>query len=487
MFRSRSHAAGASAAHRVLAEDWLAWAAVLCVFAVDSLTPTGFGVGVLYVAVVALSTISERIRTMPLGVASSVAVLIGLATPTGGVPTPTDVLNRGLSIGAIWAVVAVAGRLGATTDDLNDSRARMAHMVAEIDEYAIIALDTNGRVAEWNRGAARIKGYRAEDIIGRSFEVFHPVQDRDAGVPARLLAHAREEGTAVSEGWRVRADGSRFWATITITAFHDNSGTVRGFSKITRDLTQKRTTQAALTARTDQLEAANDELEQFVYTAAHDLQAPIRTISGYVHLINEAPDHPFDGRLREYLDRIVDSTARMSQLLNDLLGYARIGWDAEPEAVDLGELIDDVIGDVLRSDRDDVDIEIAALPTVMGHPTYLRLALRNLVDNAVKYAKPDEPLELRIGAEQADGTWVVSVADNGIGFSDRVRDRVFSVFQRLPNTAHIDGSGIGLAHCRKIARMHRGDAWAESAPGEGSTFYLSVADTHTSRPPTTVG
>ena len=467
---------------RILDEDWLAWAAVLAVFAIDSVVPVGVAVGVLYVVAVALGTIPENGRTVPLGVVTSLAVLVSLLSTSDGIPSAAVAFNRALSVGAIWTVVAVAARLRWTTDDLNDSRARIAHMVAEIDEYAIIALDVDGRVAEWNRGATRIKGYRTAEILGRSFEVFYTPEDRSAKVPERLLAMAREDGTATSEGWRVRSDGSRFWASATITAFHDATGTVRGFSKITRDLTDVRTTEAALTARTEQLEAANEELEQFIFTAAHDLQAPIRTISNYVHLISEAADNGLHDDSTHYLTRIVESTAHMSQLLNDLLGYARIEWDTDPQQVDLERVVDEIIDDVLGDDRTGIDIEVDPLPTIAGHPGHLRLAVQHLVDNAVKYSKPDEPLRLRIGAKRQDGVWVLSVADNGIGFSENAKDRVFSVFQRLPNTDHIDGSGIGLAHCRKIARMHRGDAWAESAPGEGSTFYLSVADTPSPRP-----
>ncbi len=461
---------------RLLGQDWLPWAAVMAVFAIDSVVPLGVAIGVLYVVAVAVGMVSSHTRTIPVGIAATLAVIVGLASSASSVLTASVIANRLLSIAAIWVVVAVALRLTATTDDLNESRARIASMIGEIEEYAIIALDTEGRVAEWNRGAARIKGYEAEEIIGQSFQTFYSQEDLAAGLPHQLLTTARDEGMASAEGWRLKKDGSRFWATVTMTAFHDDTGALLGFSKITRDLTERRLTEAALTARTDQLEAANEQLEQFIYIAAHDLQAPIRTISNYVHLIGDEPGTELDPIQRQYLDKVLESTARMGQLLNDLLSYARIGWDADAEAVDLASLVAEVVDDVLGTDRDTVDLEIGPLPTVAGHATYLRLALQNLVDNAVKYAEPERRLELRITAEQTDGTWVVAVADNGIGFSNAVHDRVFSVFQRLPNTEHIAGSGIGLAHCRKIARMHHGEAWAESVFGEGSTFYLSLAD-----------
>lgn len=344
----------------MLGAGWLAWSAVLCVFAVDTLTPVGVTIEVLYPVAVVLSTMSEHDRIVPLGIVTSLAVLIGMVWSSTATPTPTEVINRVLSIGAVWAVVAVAGRL---------------------------------------RTSAR----------------------------------------------------------------------------------------AALTARTDQLEMANEDLEQFIHAAAHDLQAPVRAISSYIHLLGETIGSGLEDHTREYFERVIESSARMSRLLNDLLDYGRIGWDAEPEAVDLKRMIDDVVRDVVGSNGKDVNVDVAPMPTVVGHPTYLRLAFVNLVDNAWKFAKPDEPLELRIRAEHVDGAWIISVADNGIGFPDSVRDRVFSVFQRLPDTAGRDGSGIGLAHCRKIARMHRGHAWAESAPGEGSTFYLSVADPQESLLPATVG
>ncbi len=243
-------------------------------------------------------------------------------------------------------------------------------------------------------------------------------------------------------------------------------------SEIRRDQAIATEARTALAARGRQLETANHELEQFISLAAHDLQAPLRTISSYAVLIPDTLSQ-VTPETQDYLDRVTASTGRMSQLLVDLLAYSRLGWDQRPEPLELGRLAAMVVDDVIGAG--DAEVTIDPSPTVVGHATHLRLLLQNLIDNAVKFAKPDEPLSIKVRYERQAAHHVISVEDNGVGFDNEYSDRVFSVFQRLPGTDHVSGTGIGLAHCQKIARMHNGDAWATSTPGVGSIFSFSLA------------
>jgi len=172
-----------------------------------------------------------------------------------------------------------------TEDELRMSEERYHRMIAEVQDYAIILLDENGNIQNWNVGAEKIKGYKSEEIIGKHFSIFYPKKDQENNLPRKLLQVAREKGKAVHEGWRIRKDGSYFWGTIVITALHGEDNNVIGFSKVTRDLTEKKMAEEQLLAYTHELEIQNRELEQFAYVASHDLQEPLRKIQTFTELI----------------------------------------------------------------------------------------------------------------------------------------------------------------------------------------------------------
>jgi PAS domain S-box-containing protein len=170
-------------------------------------------------------------------------------------------------------------------DRLRISEERYHRMIAEVQDYAIILLNSEGVIENWNIGAEKIKGYTAQEIVGRKFEIFYPAEDRADGLPGKLLSTARETGRAVHEGWRVRKDGSKFWGNIIITALHGKDGEIIGFSKVTRDLTERKIAEDKLAAYAAELEIQNAELEQFAYVASHDLQEPLRKIQTFSELI----------------------------------------------------------------------------------------------------------------------------------------------------------------------------------------------------------
>src|SRR5690606_27249548 len=177
-----------------------------------------------------------------------------------------------------------------TEDRLRMSEERYHKMIAEVQDYAIILLNIDGVIENWNAGAEKIKGYTADEIVGKKFELFYTPADREDGLPGKLLKIAADKGRATHQGWRVRKDGTMFWGTIVITALHNNEGDIIGYSKVTRDLTHQKIAEDKLAAYTAELEKQNRELEQYAYVASHDLQEPLRKIRTFADLIRENID-----------------------------------------------------------------------------------------------------------------------------------------------------------------------------------------------------
>src|SRR6185312_2473777 len=255
-------------------------------------------------------------------------------------------------------------------------------MVEEVEDYAILMLDAEGHILNWNRGAEKIKGYKEQEIIGRHFSCFYPAEDQAAGLPEQLLNRARKEGKAVHEGWRVRKDGTRFWGSIVITALHDKSGQVIGFSKVTRDLTQQKIVAEKLAAYTLELEVQNSELEQFAYVASHDLQEPLRKIRTFAELIKE--NYGNQAIVNKYFAKLDLSAQRMAELIKSLLNYSRLSKSSDkPEdsiLIDLKEVIADVKQDFeLLIEEKKASIICGTLPSVRGNHIQLGQLFSNLV------------------------------------------------------------------------------------------------------------
>jgi PAS domain S-box-containing protein len=348
-------------------------------------------------------------------------------------------------------------------------------MLEEIEDYAILLLDLDGNIQNWNKGAEKIKGYKAEEIIGRNFRLFYTEADREGKRPDQLIEKATKEGKSQDEGWRVRKDGTTFWGSIVITAVHDDANNVIGFSKVTRDLTERKLTEETLRQHVTQLEFQNKELEQFVYIASHDLQEPLRTISSFIEILDKNYKRQLDEEGGMMLKYIMDSSERMRQLIKALLAYSRIGRERNLEKVNCNKILEEVSLDLKASISDtDTIIRADPLPTLYAYPTELKLLFQNLISNAIKFRKEGTTPEISVTAKKVSGFWEFAVADNGIGIPERFLERIFLIFKRLHSDKKIEGTGIGLAHCKKIVSLHGGTIWAASEPGKGSTFYFTV-------------
>ncbi|GAB3973890.1 hypothetical protein GCM10028806_28700 [Spirosoma terrae] len=352
---------------------------------------------------------------------------------------------------------------------------RLLKMMEEIDDHAIILLDTQGNIETWNKGAEKIKGYSAEEIIGKNFRAFYGEPDQEADLPGNLLAQATSLGKVYHEGWRKRSNNTLFWAGVTITAIHDDAENVIGYSKITRDLTERMQAEATIRTHAQHLEAQNKELEQFVYIASHDLQEPLLNVSNFVELLQQEYSQELDETASLYIDVIHQSTLRMRSLIKGLLDYSRLGKEKSLATVDCHQLIDTLKGD-LATNLTAARAEIVAvdLPVITAYPIELRQLFQNLIGNAIKFRKAGTTPIVTIWAEKVDNFWKFAVRDNGIGIEPAYRDKIFLIFKRLHDREVYEGNGIGLAHCKKIVEMHGGEITVESELGEGSTFFFTI-------------
>ena len=360
---------------------------------------------------------------------------------------------------------------------------RFRLLVEGVKDYGIFLLDPTGHVSTWNAGAQRIKGYLAEEIIGRHFSCFYSQEGIDAGKPEHELKTTAEHGRFEDEGWRIRKDGSRFWANVIVTALRDPDGRLLGFSKITRDLTERKMAEdriarlnAEITERNEGLLAANRELESFSYSVSHDLRAPLRSINGFSAALLEDHADKLDAEAQSYLQRIRAGATRMGHLIDDMITLARTARvEMSLENVDLSAIAQEVANQLhaMQPERK-VEFRIQPALVVQGDRNLLRSVLENLLENAWKFTSKKPAALIDLGAERHSHDLVYFVRDNGAGFDMRYVDKLFGVFQRLHNEKDYSGTGVGLATVQRIIQRHGGTIWAESRPGQGATFYFEL-------------
>ena len=373
--------------------------------------------------------------------------------------------------------------------ELKASEERYHRMIEEVEDYAILLLSPEGIIENWNRGAEKIKGYTAEEAIGRSFRMFYTPGDQEQKLPDRLLQEAVLEGKATHEGYRVRKDGTKFWGSVLITTLHDDDGRVIGFSKVTRDLSERKRAQDAIQRKNEELEKMNQELSSFAYVASHDLQEPLRKIRAFSSRILETDYDRLSEKGRDHFERIQRSAQRMQTLIEDLLSYSRTSTSERAlEEIDLQVVVTRVVDELAdRVEEKRATIVYEDLPVIKGIPFQIHQLLMNLISNALKFAKPQEPPRVEVHATQVPGSLMsfaevdaarqyhcITVADNGIGFEPEFRKRIFDIFQRLHHRDRYEGTGVGLAICRRIAENHDGFIEAQGVPGQGAVFQVYI-------------
>ncbi len=515
---------------------------------------------------------------------------------------------------------------------LAESEERYQKMVEEVQDYAIIILDKDGIIQNWNIGVEKIKGYTAEEIIGQHFRIFYPDEDQQKRIPEHNLEQATLTGRVETEGWRIRKGGFRFWGSTILTALHGDNDEIIGFVKLTKDHTARKNaedkirltaselqerneelqqqkvfiervfdasidlitvydidtrvisinkrveellgvkreeligkkylevfpetkslvtynhllraisgepthhvlprgemghtfdifmiplkhneevnavlvlthdisdimniseelsiTNAVLEDKNSQLLQSNKELEQFTYIASHDLQEPLRKIRLFTGRIQESQEG-FGDQTRTYLSKIALSAERMSELIKDVLQFSRLtNLDSQFEPTDLNEILKSVLSDFdLSIEEKKAVITSNALPLIDGIPQQFNQLFYNLISNSLKFSHKGIPPQITIGSEvlelrevrskkldEANVYYKITFKDNGIGFEQQFAERIFTIFQRLNDRTKFEGTGIGLALCRKIVTVHNGEIYAQSKEGEGSEFTIILPE-----------
>lgn len=345
-------------------------------------------------------------------------------------------------------------------------------MIDAVEDYAIFLLDDEGYIKSWNVGAERIKQYTAGEIIGQHFSKFYTVEDQDKDLPTKLLDDARKNGKVSHSGWRLRKNGEKFWADVTITHIKDYNDRPIGFTKITRDLTKERSEQKKYKKKTKLLERVNKELEEFSYTVSHDLRAPLRAMEGFSNILLEEYSNSLDDNVQRYLKKISSNAVKMSKLINDLLSLTKVTKiEIKDEKIDLTSLMKMITKDISDThEYKNHKVVITELPEVEGDPILLKQVFQNLLNNAMKYSAKVKNPKVEVSGKLNPLNVEISIRDNGIGFDMKYSDKIFGIFQRLHNDREYEGTGIGLAIVKKILQQHHGGIIVTSEPNKGTEF-----------------
>lgn len=377
---------------------------------------------------------------------------------------------------------------------LSDARYRRLFETAQ-DGILILDAET-GQVVDANPFMKELLGYSQEEFLGRKLWEIGPFKGEDASKSA--FAELQVNDRLHYEGLPLEAkDGRRVEVEFISNAYLVDA--TRFIQCNIRDITERmRVNQALETANKEmafqieekgkradelvminaELARSNAELEQFAYVATHDLQEPLRAVASCVQLLQKRYDGQLDERADEFITHAVDGTKRMQTLINDLLAYSRISTHAQVfESTNCEMVLHEALANLMVAiDESGAKVTQDAMPMVSGDATQLTQLFQNLIGNALKF-RGERPPKIHIGAVHRNGDWRFSVADNGIGMEPQYFERVFLVFQRLHTRKQYQGTGIGLAICKKVVERHGGRIWAESKPDEGATFYFTIPET----------
>ena len=359
---------------------------------------------------------------------------------------------------------------------LRQSEERFRLLIEGINDYAIYMLDPEGVITSWNSGAERIKGYAREEIIGKHVSRFYVPEDIQAGKPWEEIATARRTGRAEAEGWRVKKDGARFWARTVISALHDEEGHLRGFAKVTQDLSERRHIQ--------DLEKASRNVNEFIAMLAHELRNPLAPIRNAVQIMAQVPvDDATQQQMRETIDR---QSAQLVRIVDDMLDIVRVTRGSllmQNERLDLKDVVRHAVetsAPAIDAPRHTLELDLPAEPLpVWGDRHRLAQLLSNLLNNSARYTQPGGSIAVRARAEPDAA--LVQVRDTGRGIEADMLERIFDMFVqgRAPLERIGGGLGVGLALARRIAELHGGTLEARSeGVGRGSEFTLRLPLAH---------
>ncbi len=381
----------------------------------------------------------------------------------------------------LGAFLLRAMRAEETAQRATERAHREAQLILSSAGEGICGVDPTGRVSFINPAARRMLGWENSDPVGVMLHAatHHSHPDGTAypetECPVRLTLNDGETREARHETfWR--RDGVSFPVEFVVTGAVED-GIVKGAVLVFRDISDRIEAGRALQANTRDLERSNAELEQFAFIASHDLREPLRQVSSYVTLLERRYGALLQDDGREFIRYARDGAKRMDQLIIDLLEFSRIGHHSLPvEAIDLTDTVDDVISNLTRGivEAGAVVYRVDELPRVRAIRQEMIRLFQNLIGNALKYRDPFRTPVIRISARLEEGEWVITVSDNGIGIAPDYSEKVFGIFQRLHTRDRFEGTGIGLAICKKIVECQGGRIWLDSLPGEGADFHVAL-------------
>jgi PAS domain S-box-containing protein len=380
-------------------------------------------------------------------------------------------------------------------EDLRRSEERFRLLIEGVADYAIFMLDPNGRVSTWNMGAERIKGYSADEIIGQHFSIFYPQDVKDSGWPAHELQEAAEKGKFIDTGWRLRKDGTTFWANVTITALRDDAGKLLGFAKLTRDLTEAKRAEAMETAnqqREEMLDAERNARmaaqratrlkDEFLATLSHELRTPLSAILGWTQLLLR-PEASKGPEKQKRAIEVIDRNARAQvKLIDDLLDLSRVMTGKlrlDLHQVSLASIVEAAV-DSARPSADVKGIRLKSILSsnpdiVSADSTRLQQVVWNLLTNAIKFTPKGGQVQVLL--QRVNSHLELSVSDTGIGIPANYLPHVFDRFSQKDSstTRAFGGLGLGLAICKQLVELHGGSIRAASlGEGRGATFSVQL-------------
>lgn len=369
-----------------------------------------------------------------------------------------------------------------------DARNRYQLLVESVQDYAIFLIDTDGYIQSWNVGAEKIEGYTADEIIGKHISLLYIPGDTITGKPERELAEAAAEGRVEDQGWRVKKDGSRFWADAIITALFDEGGAVIGYAAITKDITDRKRSKNALVAANKllkfqhiELEALNHVKDEFVTLASHQLRTPATGIKQFLGLLLEGHAGPLTELQTQYAQKAYDSNERQIDLVNSLLRTAQVDAgrvSLNKSFTNLPLIVHQVVEglhDVFESRSQYVTVqETSELSDIYIDESRTRMVLENLIDNASKYTEPHGRITITLSETKSHAN--ISIKDTGVGISDADIKRVFDKFNRIPNklSDSVGGTGLGLYWAKKIVALHKGTIKVNSQLDIGTEFIIRL-------------
>lgn len=368
-----------------------------------------------------------------------------------------------------------------------ESEERFRLLVTSVRDYAIFMLNPQGRVVSWNEGAERINGYSREEILGQHFSTFYTEEDRERGHPAEELRIAEREGVYQEEGWRIRKDGSLYWAHVVITALRDDTGTLVGFAKVTRDLSERKRSEEERERLLQRERAARVEAEEasrakadFLAAMGHELRTPLNHIIGYADLLLAGTTHPLPEPVSRSVEKITTSARHLLHLIEEIFTFTRLEAGEETldrAEVDLATILREAASAAEPRAREKGLALRLRIPEIGSRvetdPGLVRTIVENLLENAVAFT-PHGQIELSLtkGREEA----LIRVRDTGIGIAAGDQERIFDPFFQLDGgtTRTVGGTGMGLALARRSARRLGGDITVQSSSGTGSTFTVHL-------------